>query len=76
VTERAVPVRAVRPATPHALARAKSEVAHLHTLADVLEWARAQSPSRLVADIVTQDEYTHDVVIPFDDSHFLVFDAT
>ena len=53
-----------------------SELAQLHTMADVLSWARAQSPPRLVADIVTQDEYTHDVVIPFDDSHFLVFDAT
>ena len=76
MSERAVPVRAVRPAALHVLARAKSELAHLHTLADVLEWARVQSPPRLVADIVTQDEYTHDVVIHFDDAHFLVFDAT
>ena len=76
MSERAVSVRAVRPAAPHALARATSELAHLHTLADVLEWASAQSPPRLVADIVTQDEYTHDVVIPFGDAHFLVFDAT
>jgi hypothetical protein len=42
----------------------------------MLEWARAQSPPRVVTEIVTQDEYTHDVVLPFDGSHFLAFDAT
>ena len=48
----------------------------LRTLADVLAWARSQNPPRSVAEIVTQDEYTHDVVLPFDGRHFLVFDAT
>jgi hypothetical protein len=42
----------------------------------VLRWARAQRPPRSVVDIVTQDEYTHDVVLPFDGSHFLVLGAT
>jgi hypothetical protein len=76
VSARTVPVRAVGPIAPAVHARAAAELARLHTLGDVLAWARMQSPPRAVAEIVTQDEYTHDVVIPFDGSHFLAFDAT
>ena len=76
MTPRAVPVRAAGPIAADVVARAASELQNLPTLADVLAWARAQSPPRMVAEIVTQDEYTHDVVIPFDGSHFLTFDAT
>jgi hypothetical protein len=45
-------------------------------LADVLRWGREQSPPRVVVEIITQDEYTHDVVVPFEGDHFLAFDAT
>ena len=48
----------------------------LRTLAAVLEWLRAQDPARRVAEIVTQDEYTHDVTVPWAERVFLVFDAT
>jgi hypothetical protein len=58
------------------LSRVAAAVSGLLTLADVLEWARAQAPPLQVSEIVTQDEYTHDVVLPFDGAHFLVFDAT
>jgi len=46
-----------------------------HTLADLLRWNGAQRPSVQVAAIVTQDEYTHDVVLPFG-TVFLSFDTT
>ena len=58
------------------MARVASEVSALLTLADVLAWARRHSPPLQVEEIVTQDEYTHDVVLPFDGGHFLAFDAT
>lgn len=45
------------------------------TLADVLRWCAQQSPRVQVTEIVTQDEYTHDVVLPFG-AHFLSFDTT
>ena len=52
------------------------ELAPLLTLADVLAWARGATPPRQVTDIVTQDEYSHDVVLALDTSQFLVFDTT
>ena len=54
----------------------ESELVHLFTLAEVLAWARRSTPPRQVDEIVTQDEYTHDVVLAFKGDHYLVFDAT
>jgi hypothetical protein len=51
-------------------------VSGLLTLAEVLDWARRMTPPLVVTEIVTQDEYTHDIVLPFEGGHFLVFDAT
>jgi hypothetical protein len=48
----------------------------LRTLGAVLEWLRAQDPPRLVSDVVTQDEYTHDVIVPWSECLVLVFDTT
>jgi hypothetical protein len=48
----------------------------LRTLGAVLEWLRLQAPPRVVHEIVTQDEYTHDVVVRWDERLALVFDAT
>jgi hypothetical protein len=61
---RLVPVDAVGPIAPRELARFRIALRELRTLAGVLEWLRIQEPSRLVAEIVTQDEYTHDVIVP------------
>jgi hypothetical protein len=48
----------------------------LRTLGPVLEWLRAQDPPRIVREIITQDEYTHDVIVPWSERLVLVFDAT
>jgi len=48
----------------------------LRTLADVLEWAKNQAPPRSVSEIVTQDEYTHDVVLEANGRPYLAFDTT
>ena len=73
---RAVPVSKAGAVEPILLARVAAEVSALLTLAHVLAWARRRSPPLQVEEIVTQDEYTHDVVLPFDGRHFLAFDAT
>jgi hypothetical protein len=49
------------------------------SLAKVLTWASTKSPDdvlpQTVAEVVTQDEFTHDVIVPFRDL-FLVYDTT
>ena len=63
---------------PTERAALEAVVQELRTLADVLTWARAQTPPRAVGEIVTQDEYTHDVVlVPGGDGQpYLAFDTT
>jgi hypothetical protein len=73
---RPVPVDAAGPIAQRDLARFRIALRELRTLAGVLDWLRVQEPPRLVADIVTQDEYTHDVVVPWSERLVLVFDAT
>jgi hypothetical protein len=73
---RTVPVLSVGPVPQSVLVRAQTGLGEQRTLADVLRWGREQSPPRTVVEIITQDEYTHDVVMPFEGGHFLAFDAT
>lgn len=60
--------------------RERDRIARLvegHTSLDrVVAWGLAADPPRLVADVVIQDEYTHDVVIPHESGRYLVYDAT
>ena len=47
-----------------------------HTsLERALNWSRTQRPPLAVEAILTQDEYTHDVLIPFE-NRYLVYDTT
>ncbi|MCY1015543.1 hypothetical protein [Pyxidicoccus sp. MSG2] len=52
------------------------ELAPLTLLQDVVRWGFAHTPPRDVAEVVVQDEFTHDVVVPWKDGRYLVFDTT
>jgi hypothetical protein len=48
----------------------------LSTLEAVLRWGFAQRPAATVAEVVVQDEFTHDVVLSWRPEHWLVFGTT
>lgn len=52
------------------LADARAELERLATLGDVVRWSRA------IAAVIVQDEFTHDVVVPWRPGAWLVFDTT
>ena len=52
-----------------------SEVESFRTLEDVMRWAFARKPPAQLHEVVTQDEFTHDIVIRASEDVFLVFDA-
>jgi hypothetical protein len=58
------------------IATIRAAVQPLPTLGDVLAWSRASTRSRQPIDIVTQDEFTHDVVFDLDGEVYLAFDTT
>jgi hypothetical protein len=55
------------------------ELAEHKSLARVLAWANTKPKTdllpRIVSEVIAQDEYTHDVVVPYKDL-FLVYDTT
>lgn len=71
-----IPVRPVGEIAASVVEHVEDAVGALPTLAAVLAWGRAQEPPRPVVEIVTQDEYTHDVVVPLGGVHYLSFDTT
>ena len=60
------------PGERDALART---VATQSTLEQALDWARTLTPPRGVESVLTQDEYTHDVLIPYG-TRWLVYDTS
>ena len=63
-------------AAPTALNALRSDLEAARTLGDVLTWARTLAPPVSSPVVVTQDEYTHDVLIPWRDGAVLAFDVT
>ncbi len=61
------------------LAQIEREVDSHRGLRDVLAWAATKPKGEVhpqtVAEVITQDEYTHDVIVPYRDV-FLVYDTT
>jgi len=72
---KSVVVRAAEPVDVVVVDEVQRAFAACHTLGDLMSWCAAQSPHAQISEIVTQDEYTHDVVLPFGSS-FLSFDTT
>jgi hypothetical protein len=62
--------------TPQQQALIEREVLPLGSLQEVLRWSFAQTPPAPGADVVVQDEFSHDVVMQWHQGQFLVFDTT
>lgn len=65
---------------PEQLAAVERELAGQQNLNDVMKWAASRPrgtfiPS-VVADVIVQDEFTHDVIVPWCDRLVLVYDTT
>ena len=45
-------------------------------LDDIFAWGRQQSPAIIPADVIKQDEFTHDVLVPLPGDRWLVYGTT
>ncbi len=52
------------------------DVLPLGSLQQVVRWSFASKPPRDVTAVVVQDEFSHDVVVPWVDGLVLAFDTT
>ena len=73
---RPIPLHAHADLPPAELAALATAIQGLRTLADVLAWGPKQIPPRTGVEIITQDEYTHDVILGASGRPYLVFDTT
>jgi hypothetical protein len=71
-----IPITYAVPLAPEARAEVARAAGGHRTLEAVLDWCRAQTPPIWVDEIVTQDEFTHDVVVRFGEQLYLVYDVT
>jgi len=65
---------------PKALAQIEAEICDQKNLKDLMSWALTGPTGtfipQVVAEVVVQDEFTHDVIIPWRDGLVLVYDTT
>lgn len=52
------------------------QLAPIHTLEKLLDWFRSNGLALNQLDLITQDEYSHDLLIPLDGSRWLSFAVT
>jgi hypothetical protein len=45
-------------------------------LDDIFTWGRSQVPAVIPTDVVKQDEFTHDVLVPIPSGRWLVYGTT
>jgi hypothetical protein len=66
--------------SPEEISQLESELSGQQNLNDVMKWALSHPkgmfiPS-VVANVIVQDEFTHDVIVPYRDGLVLVYDTT
>lgn len=71
-----LPVTARPGVSPQAAEDLASDLDGVGTLHQLLAWASRSERELRVEEIVTQDEYTHDVIVPWGAGYWLVFDCT
>lgn len=61
---------------PELRRRIEEAIADHGMLDRVVRWGLGSVPRRMIAEVVVQDEYTHDIVMPWGDGLWLVYDCT
>lgn len=69
-------VRGVGTNVTHRLDEIRKVVTGHRNLSDIVVWLSALGRKDALSDIVTQDEFTHDITVLLDEGIFLVFDTT
>ncbi len=54
----------------------KGALTDIGTLDQLLNWGSRQEPPVRLEEVLAQDEYTHDVLVPWRDGQWLIFDST
>lgn len=62
---------------PKPLKQKMSSILKSHeTLGDVMQWIGTNEGKLLIEEVINQDEYTLDVLVPYKDGYYIVYDVT
>jgi hypothetical protein len=66
--------------SPQTIAEIEAQLSDQENLKDVMTWALSYPSGtfipQVVAEVIVQDEFTHDVVVPWREGLVLVYDTT
>ena len=66
--------------SPQTVSGIAAELSGQENLQEVMAWAMSSAQEKfmpsVVADVIVQDEFTHDVIVPWRDGLVLVYDTT
>ena len=71
-----LPVTARPGVDPEVARELEGALQDIGTLHQLLSWGSQQEPPVGLEEVLAQDEYTHDVLVPWRDGQWLVFDCT
>lgn len=74
--DRPIPFENRSALAPEALAPIAGAVAGHRTIKRAVDWLAAHDPPLTLADMVTQDEYSHDILVAYPGGLWLVYDST
>jgi hypothetical protein len=52
------------------------EISDQSSIRHVVDWLGRHQPALKIEDMVTQDEFSHDIMVPYRDGLYLVYDST
>ncbi len=52
------------------------DLSRQHSVRHVLDWLRRHDPPLKMQDMVTQDEFSHDILVAYREGLYLVYDST
>jgi hypothetical protein len=71
-----LPVHTQGPVDPALAARLEDELAVLETLSEALRWVRSHGKAAAIESVLTQDEFTHDILVRLEGGAYVAFDTT
>jgi hypothetical protein len=61
---------------PGEFARLDANLTAQRSVRQVLDWLPRHEPPLRMEDMVTQDEFSHDILVPYEKELYLVYDST
>jgi len=61
---------------PGEFARLDANLTAQRSVRHVLDWLSRHEPPLRMEDMVTQDEFSHDILVPYEKQLYLVYDST